>query len=314
MEPTLLIACGLGFTAVTLSLLAARAALTQKQDELMGRLARLTASGRASQVAAHTRGSMFSELLRRLSVIARPRESSEELSRTRATLVHAGYRGTYAVEVLYGTKVAFAALLLGGLLAVVATRAKALPHADGVAVLLAAIGFYAPNFWVRARKKERQLALSRALSDALDLLVTCVEAGLGLEASLSRIAEELALSAPVLAAELRLTSLEMNAGISRADTFRRLAERCGLEELRSLSAILIQTELFGTSIAQALRLHSSTLRTRRAHRAEEKAATVAVKMLLPLILFILPSLFAVILGPAVVRIITILLPTLAGDA
>ncbi|HEX9101516.1 MAG TPA: type II secretion system F family protein, partial [Polyangia bacterium] len=127
-----------------------------------------------------------------------------------------------------------------------------------------------------------------------------------------RITAEIGLSSPLLAGELRLTTNEMNAGVVRADAFRRLADRTGLEELRSLSAMLIQTEMFGTSIARALRVHSSGLRVRRTHRAEEKAATVSVKMMLPLILCILPALFCVILGPAVVRIMTILLPTLGG--
>jgi tight adherence protein C len=187
-----------------------------------------------------------------------------------------------------------------------------LRHPQSWAIVAAAVGFYSPNVWLSRRLKARQTALSRGLADTLDLLVTCVEAGLGLEAALVRITREIGLSAPLLASELSQTTLEMQAGKPRPEAFRRLAERTGLEELRSLSAILIQTEMFGTSVAKALRVHAGTMRTRRTHRAEERGATVAVKMLLPLILFILPSLFAVILGPAVVRIVKILLPALGG--
>src|SRR5262249_39799786 len=154
----------------------------------------------------------------------------------------------------------------------------------------------------------RQTELSRALPDTLDLLITCVEAGLGIEAALNRLTAEIGLSAPLLAGELRQTTMEIQAGMGRADAFRRLAERTGLEELRSLSAMLIQTEMFGTSIGRALRVHSSAIRVKRTHRAEEQGATVAVKMMLPLIFCILPSLFVIIMGPAVVRILHNMLP------
>jgi tight adherence protein C len=193
-----------------------------------------------------------------------------------------------------------------------ALRATAIVHVQMYAVVLAAFGFYSPNVWLRRRVKQRQMAIGKSLPDTLDLLVTCVEAGLGLDAALGRITSEIGLSAPELSSELRQTTMEIEAGVVRAEAFRRLAERTGLEELRSLSAMVIQTELFGTGIARALRVHSSSMRTRRTHRAEEEGATVAVKMMLPLILCILPSLFAVILGPAVVRIAQILLPSMSG--
>jgi tight adherence protein C len=146
--------------------------------------------------------------------------------------------------------------------------------------------------------------IERSLPDAIDLLVTCVEAGLGLDAALSRVAEEITLAAPLLAAELKVTFLEIQASIPRRDAFRRLSERTGVEDLRQLSAVLTQTEMFGTSIARALRVHSEGMRIRRMQRAEEKAAMVGVKMTLPLILCILPTLMAVVLGPAVATIMT----------
>lgn len=217
-----------------------------------------------------------------------------------------------AVELFYGAKLALALALGAAVIAADALRTSPLPHYQLYAVVAAAVGFYGPSIWLGGRVTEHQQALARSLPNAMDLLVTCVEAGLGLEAALLRITGEIGLSAPELAHELRVTTGEMQAGVRRAEAFRRLAERTGLEELRSLSAMLIQTEMFGTSIAQALRVHASAMRTRRTHRAEEQAATVSVKMLLPLIFFILPSLFAVILGPAIVRIVEILLPTLGA--
>jgi tight adherence protein C len=186
-----------------------------------------------------------------------------------------------------------------------------LPYAWLIALMLGALGFYAPNLWLSSRVEQRQLLISRALPDTLDLLVTCVEAGLGVEASLARVTQEIHLSAPLLAVELQHTLVEINAGRPRTEAFRRLAERTGLDDLRSLSATFIQTEMFGTSVAQALRIYSASMRIRRTHRAEEKAATVAVKMMVPMILFILPSLLCVILGPAVVRMVHALLPALS---
>jgi tight adherence protein C len=256
------------------------------------------------------KSSLWSVLLRPLSRLSRP--AGDELTRFQRRLVHAGHRSERAVEIFFGAKIALGLLLAALPIVVGAVRAAPLPMGRALAIILGAVGFYAPNVWLRRKVSRRQLALSRALPDTLDLLVTCVEAGLGLEAAIQRITSEISLSSPVLASELRLTTMEIRAGVTRADAFRRLAERTGLEELRTLSAMLIQTEMFGTSIARALRVHSASLRVRRTHRAEEKAAMVAVKMMLPLILCILPALFAVILGPAIVRIINTLFPAMTG--
>src|SRR5262249_15357147 len=132
-----------------------------------------------------------------------------------------------------------------------------------LAVWICAFAFFAPNFWLNSKTKERQTALERALPDAMDLLVTCVEAGLGLDAAMSRVSQEMGLAAPILAGEMNLTFLEIQAGIPRADAFRRLAERTGVEDLRALSAMLIQTDVFGTSVARALRVHAEGMRVRR---------------------------------------------------
>ena len=153
-----------------------------------------------------------------------------------------------------------------------------------------------------ARSQERQQIIEDALPDAMDLLVTCVEAGLSLDAAMSRVAQELELVAPVLAQEMKQTLLEIQAGVRRSDAFHRLSTRTGVEDLRTLSAMIIQTEMFGTSVSRALRVHAEGMRTKRMQRAEEKAAMVSVKMTVPLIMCILPSLFAVVIGPAIAMI------------
>lgn len=311
MDPVLVVGVGLGGVAVVALVAGLRSVLSSPREEVLDRVERVTRVAPSAEPLARPRGeqpSLWAALLRPLSKLSKPQ--GEELSRFRAKLVHAGYRGERAVESFFGAKIALGLLLASLPFVVGAVRAEPLHSAKLLAIVLGAIGFYAPNAWLNSRVAARQLALVRALPDTLDLMVTCVEAGLGLEAALHRITAEIALSSPVLASELRQTVMEIQAGVTRADAFRRLAERTGLEELRTLSAMLIQTEMFGTSIARALRVHSGSLRVRRTHRAEEKAATVAVKMMLPLILCILPALFAVIMGPAVVRIATILLPTL----
>jgi tight adherence protein C len=142
--------------------------------------------------------------------------------------------------------------------------------------------------------------------------VTCVEAGLGLEQAIVRVTAELKLAAPLLARELEQTELEIRAGMSRGDAFRRMADRTGVEELRNLSAVIIQTQLFGTSIARSLRVKSESMRVRRMQIAEERAAAASVKMTVPLVLCIAPALFAVLLGPAVVTFVRELFPTLSG--
>ena len=312
MDPTLLIAVGLAGVALFALFAGLRAVLASPREEVLDRVDRVTRSLPTLEPVARPRSerpSLWAALLKPLARLSKPQ--GDELSRFRARLVHAGYRKERAVEIFFGAKIALGLVLASLPLLVAWLRASPMSSSKVLAIVLGAVGFYAPNMWLRSRVRGRQLAIVRALPDTLDLMVTCVEAGLGLEAALQRITHEIGLSSPVLASELRQTVMEIQAGVARADAFRRLAERTGLEELRTLSAMLIQTEMFGTSIARALRVHSDGMRVRRTHRAEEKGATVSVKMMLPLILCILPALFTVILGPALVRIINILIPTLA---
>jgi tight adherence protein C len=243
------------------------------------------------------------QLLKPFSAIAKPTKG-DELSRAQLNMIRAGLRGENALEIFMGLKLFLAPLLTIAFLELNANLSSPMQFPVDVvlAVWICGFVFFVPNFWLNSKIKERQQALERALPDAMDLLVTCVEAGLGLDAAMSRVSQELVLSAPLLGEELNHTFLEVQAGVPRADSFRRLAERTGVEDLRSLSAMLIQTDIFGTSVARALRIHSDGMRVKRMQQAEEKAAMVSVKMTIPLVLFILPSLMAVVMGPAIVMI------------
>ena len=163
------------------------------------------------------------------------------------------------------------------------------------------IGWIFPAFYVGRRVKERQKEIQRALPDALDMLVVCVEAGLGLNQALVRVAEEIDRVSPVLSEQLVMVNLEIRAGTGRDEALRRLADRTGVPEISSLVAMLIQTDRFGTSVAQTLRVQAEPLRTKRRQRAEEAAAKTAIKLVFPLVLFIFPALFVVILGPAMIH-------------
>lgn len=165
-----------------------------------------------------------------------------------------------------------------------------------------ALGFYLPNSILNHVISARQHKITESLPDALDLLVVCVEAGLGLNSAMKRVADEFAISNPVLSQEFTLLNLEINAGLEREQALRNLAERSGVEDLSTLCAILIQADRFGTSISTALRVQSDTMRTNRRQRLEELAAKTPVKLVFPLILFIFPALIAVILGPAVIQL------------
>ncbi|MBN2357958.1 MAG: type II secretion system F family protein [Deltaproteobacteria bacterium] len=236
-------------------------------------------------------------------------DKQREASQIYRLLVHAGFRDPQAVTVFMAVKVALAAglPLLVFLVWIMFTRVEDFPV--WLALVSCCSGFFLPNLWLYSRVSDRKLAINRALPDTLDLLVTCVEAGLGLDAAIARVADEQEFSAPVLASEFKMTFLEIQAGVLRTDAFRRLATRTGVDDLKSLAATLNQTELFGTSVATALRIQSEWIRTRRMQRAEERAATVSVKMTLPLVLFILPSLIMVIMGPGIINIAKNLMPS-----
>jgi len=277
-------------------------------SDVVRRLERTVGRAEAVDRAVGRPGRGLSKILQPLSWLARPTKAAE-LSRLRSRLIQGGLRGPFALETFLATKLilAFASTIF-----MLEFNSRVLqvrfPMDMVLPVWTCIIAFFLPNLWLSSKIKERQTQIERGLPDAMDLLVTCVEAGLALDAAISRVSEEIGLASQILGAELNLTFLEIQAGIQRPDAFRRLADRTGVEDLRSLSAMLIQTDLFGTSVARALRVHSEGMRIRRMQRAEERAAMVGVKMTIPLILFILPSLISILMGPAMVSIFEKLMP------
>ena len=214
-------------------------------------------------------------------------------------LVRAGFRRPEAAKAMQAARVLGVVLCL----AVVFTTGLYKQNPFFIILMAVLVGILAPDFWLTQRVKTRQRAIQLALPDALDLLVICVEAGLGLDQSLLYISQELRVAHPALSEEFDIVNAEVNVGKTRIDALRSLASRTGVEDIKALVATLIQTDRFGTSVAQALRVHSDELRTKRRQRAEEMAAKTAVKMVLPMVVFIFPALFVVILGPAVISLI-----------
>jgi len=213
-------------------------------------------------------------------------------------MARAGFRRPESVMAMQGVKV----LLPVALVALV--YFTGLYHQSPIFVLaVAAIGGYLlPEFWLTARVRSRQQRLRLSLPDCLDLLVVCVEAGLALDQSFMRVTQELRIVHRELCEELDLVNAEIRIGRTRLEALRELGDRTGVDDIKSLVAMLIQTDRFGTSVAQSLRVHSDELRTKRRQRAEEMAAKATVKMIPPLVFFVFPALFVVILGPAVVSL------------
>ncbi len=235
---------------------------------------------------------------------AKPRDKGADLSALRKRFLTAGIRHPGAPGIFWGARVLCAALLPALVFfgALVADK-KLMPLRILVILLVfAVLGFYLPEVILDLRIRWRKEQIVRGFPDALDLLVVCVEAGMGIDAAINRVAEEIRLSSPVLSDEFRLLNLELRAGKARADALRNLGARTDVEEVRSFATLLIQTDRFGTSVAQALRVHSDAMRTQRYHRAEELAAKLPVKLMFPLILFIFPAIFVVIVGPAAIQI------------
>ena len=181
-----------------------------------------------------------------------------------------------------------------------------------ILVGLAAVGYYLPNIVLSNRATARQRTVFEDFPDALDLLTVCVEAGLGLDAALMRVATEIRLRSPIVAGELELMLLELRSGFSKEKALRNFSLRTGVEDVDSFSTLLIQADRFGTSIGASLRVLSDTLRTRRRMRAEEQAAKISLKLLIPLMLCIFPALLVVLAGPAFINIYRTLLPTMSG--
>ena len=222
--------------------------------------------------------------------------SPSDTDRTRGWLIQAGYRESRHLTIYLGIRVltaivAFAGgVLFGGL------------SSPLLLIGITAFGFFVPRFVLKRMINDRQMRIRLGLPDALDLTVICVEAGLALDQALMRVGEDLSHAHPDLSAEFYLVNLEMRAGKPRADALRNLVSRTGVDDIKSLVGTLVQTDRFGTSVSQALRVHSDSLRTERRQRAEEQAAKTTIKMVPPLVVFVLPSIIVVTLGPAIISL------------
>lgn len=228
----------------------------------------------------------------------------KEQSRVRAHLVHAGFRGQDALTVFYGIKF----LMAISFPAAVLLAAPMFPTLEMSSIIMltmsaAAVGVMGPNVYLRHKVEKRQKALRHGFPDALDLLVVCVEAGLGLSTAIQRVAEEVAVSHPELADDLMLVTTEVRAGIDNVSALKNLAARTGLEDIRGLVSLLSQSLRFGTSVADTLRVYSEEFRDRRMQAAEEQAAKIGTKLIFPLVTCLFPGFFVVAVGPAILKVL-----------
>jgi tight adherence protein C len=233
-----------------------------------------------------------------------------ENSPLRRRFVQAGIRSERAMLFFFATKLILAMGLPGAFMFFTGIAHVTLKFNATLFLLiwLAAGGYCLPNLYLRHRERVRQREVFEKLPDAIDLMTVMVEAGLGLDAAISRVAQEISVQSPVLEEEFRLVGLELRAGESREQALRNLASRTGVGEVDLLVSMLIQTDRFGTSMAESLRVHSDTLRTKRRLRAEEAAAKISLKLIFPLIFCIFPSIMIVLLGPAVISIYRVFFP------
>jgi len=229
--------------------------------------------------------------------------SPKELGQLRLRLVQAGFRRDEALTIFFGIRITFALVLFALFSTSIVTR-------PNITLALAGVGFgyIVPGMVLARLAKRRAHRIRLSLADALDMLVVSVEAGLGLDQAMTRVGDELAFAYPDLSSELRLVNLELRAGKPRPEALRNLADRTGVDDLSSLVTMLIQTDKFGTSVAQSLRVYSETLRTKRRQRAEEAAAKTGVKMVFPLVFCIFPAIWVVTIGPAAIKFVTVLFP------
>jgi len=237
---------------------------------------------------------------------AAPR-STKEMGKLQQKLIYAGYRGHEALTVFFGIRLGCALAAFMAMSLPIFVRPKLI-----YALAAAALGYLLPSMALGRIAKRRQHRMRLGLADSLDLMVVAVEAGLGLDQAIQRVGDELNFAHPDLSSELRLINFELRAGKARSEALRNLAERTGVDDIAGLVAMLVQTDKFGTSVAQSLRVHSETVRTKRRQRAEEAAAKTGVKMVFPLVFCIFPAIWIVTIGPAAIKFMQVLVPMASG--
>ncbi|MGQ9607241.1 MAG: type II secretion system F family protein [Thermogutta sp.] len=303
------------FAILSFLLLETLAARKPRTAERLEELARPQIRRAPGEPAAIKRRDGLTRALEKATpALAKPLEPKSEIekSKLKQRLAEAGFLGDAAAQIYLGLKFAG---LVGGLaigaavfLGLWGVRQSSLVAATFFAGFL----FYLPEIVLWYLAKRRKEAIFLSLPDALDLMVVCVEAGLGLDQAMRKVTEELGSSHPVIAKEFALANLQLQMGRPRSEVLHEMGARCGVPDVRSLAAVIIQAEKFGSSIAQALRVQSDSMRTRRRQLAEERAQKTAVKLIFPLVLFIFPGLFVVLVGPAAITMIRELFPMMAG--
>jgi tight adherence protein C len=291
----------LGFVFVSLLVAGAALALAPQGagviERRLGEMGGATAPVRESEAG-------FKNLIHALKTLgARAPRSVSEMGKLQQRLVTAGYRNSEAVPVFLGIRIGIALLMFLLFGSPIAIKPNFF-----LAIAACGLGYILPGIILARKAKRRQHVIRLGLPDALDLLVVSVEAGLGLDQAIQRVADELAFAHPELAEEMRLINLELRAGKARSEALRNFGERTQIDDVTSLVTMLVQTDKFGTSVAQSLRVHSETSRTKRRQRAEEAAAKTGVKMVFPLVFCIFPAIWIVTIGPAAIKFVQVLLP------
>ena len=306
------------FLAMAFGVLAVFWLLESRRESLPQRLKNISEPPPGVESARSEKiGSWFTDVMNRFKS-KRPIQddilavfTSKQTTGTRIQLIRAGFRNPSSYQKYFVIRIVLPILLF--ILAVSLGKSAGMANQKifFLGMLGLFFGFLFPIAFVRWKIGKRQMEITDYLPDALDLLVVCVEAGLGLNASFVKISEEFNLTSPILSNEFDIVNREMVAGKPRIEALRSLSDRTGVEEVKSLVAMLIQTEKLGTSLAQSLRVHSDSLRTKRRQRAEEAAAKTTIKLVFPLVFLLFPALFVVILGPGFIQIANVLFPTLA---
>jgi tight adherence protein C len=273
-----------------------RARLDARLDELAGRLPSYSDQSPITQFAMSTLPMMGTALV--------PTDG-EERTLLKTRLIHAGLYDRQAMVVFLGVKLLL--LTTPALIGLTAGAIGLVPLTPAVLVggCFGILGMIGPSFWLDHKKAQRQLIFRRALPDALDILVICLEGGLSLPGSLKRVASELRTAHPALALEFNIIQREIQLGRSAGESFQQMGLRTDLMEIRTLASVITQTERYGASLVRSLRIHADTLRVKRQQQAEEMAQKASVKMLFPTLLFIFPAIFVVILGPAMFQIVEV---------
>ncbi|HEY7291356.1 MAG TPA: type II secretion system F family protein [Vicinamibacterales bacterium] len=291
----------LGFVFVSLLVTAVALALSPKGasviEQRLGEMSSMPAPARETDPGM----ARLIDALKRLG--SRAPRSTSEMGKLQQRLVTAGYRNNEAVATFLGLRIGLAVLLF----AVFGSPIAIHPNFF-LALAACGLGYVLPGMVLARMAKKRQHKIRLGLPDALDLLVVSVEAGLGLDQAIQRVADELAFAHPELADEMRLINLELRAGKARSEALHNFGVRTQVDDVTSLVAMLVQTDKFGTSVAQSLRVHSDTSRTKRRQRAEEAAAKTGVKMVFPLVFCIFPAIWIVTIGPAAIKFVQVLMP------